>query len=124
MNLKIIGILMLFLTPFATQAGGLMRCEASGKTVEYVQKQLQGYRCVAIKDAPPPPSHPYIPKTKDTELVMEKPNHYPSVFNDNPMVGMPIPPALLPSNNVTETPPLLNSIILPPKNLPLPSEKN
>lgn len=123
MNFKIIGTLILLSTSFTTQAGGLMRCEASGKTVEYVQKQLQGYRCVAIKDAPPPPTRPYIPQIKSRDSNNSTDTSV-SIFKDMPMTGMPIPPSLLPSDNATAIPPIFNSSILPPKNLPLPSDND
>lgn len=111
--------LMLILTAtfssFEVRAVGLYRCEAPGKTVEYVQKSLSGYRCVSIKNAPPPPSRPYIPTS--TRMGSPSRGEVPTL---SILPGTPLPPYMPsgPVTNETALPPMLPPPLPPPQSLP------
>ena len=85
---------------FQAQANPLYRC-TKGEAIEYVQKRTAGFNCSVVKNAPPPPSRPYIPQLSAVAPIQ------PTLSRGETERGSPVdPPLPSPVSAPSQLPPL------------------
>lgn len=89
-SLMMVGLIGVAGLGVQAHASPLYRC-TKGEAVEYVQKKPAGFNCSVVKNAPPPPSRPYIPNILPVAPLQ------PSVSSNEPGRGSVSDPPALPS---------------------------